>query len=549
MLQQPCFPVSRIAKRTSSIPTFVFFFLPLFSPSLSSVSCAFASQLSQTSYPLSTYTRTRQTAHFPSMLFGSLQQSSVEVAIHPQTTHIVLREGAEPANLLVGYVSVVAKRQVTINRLTVRLYGEQQVSWREGDGPSSALYSAVNCCADIQHTLVDTSTATASDIEVAKVKSQLHLARSHMRAADATMAKPALVIRCVTANAKSSSKQLQQPQERPRRSVEEENNAAAVSHSLPLTLAPGEYRFAFEFALASNLPPSVHSSLGHVAYRLSATLRRPWFQSTTTPGTLINILQCPSPSPSRPSALLGYPTLQALASAPLLMQAPVGDSWKISVYSASRALSLGWPMRLQVCASRAETPDGRGAGRTESLELVEFAVSLNEIITHKTPYGATKTTRNTVAESAICPLEIKKAKPTLHHQSIDPHMIDALGDSLDELPNARSLVLPLPPKGKHRVQASSASLLFSVTHKLRVVVSVRGLAGSRVPHRVAFNVPVVVLPEALCERGMVKSLPCYRDIARDIILISSDPTALCRSAGDSSATAQASLPSYSSLYM
>ncbi|KAJ1959470.1 hypothetical protein GGI12_004320 [Dipsacomyces acuminosporus] len=440
------------------------------------------------------------------MFFSSLQRPSAVVSVHPQTTNIVLREGHTPANLLVGYVSVVVERPTAFNGITARLHGEQKLSWRQGNGPSSAVYSVAKCCADIQQTLVDMSTATYADIEMARLDLDTATADSKSSAtADSAHA----------GNAASAS---------------------ALQNSSALTLLPGEYRFSFEFSLASNLPPSLCASHGCVKYRLSASLRRPWFQPDVCSCSVpISIIQCPAPTLSLPNALLGYPTLQALTSAPLLLQSPIGDSWKISVYSASRALFLGWPIKLQVCASLSTATAAAATATTTTtasnedeqleggLELVEFAVSLTEIITHKIPaHGVAKTTRAKVADSAICPLlaaaSAKKESITLHHQSIDPQIIDALGDSLDDLPNARSLLLPLPPSGKSRIQTDSNSQLFSVAHELSVAVIVRELNGSCKYHRVAFNFPVLVLPESLCEHGTVKSLPCYAEIARDVVL-------------------------------
>ncbi|KAJ1992153.1 hypothetical protein GGI25_003021 [Coemansia spiralis] len=458
------------------------------------------------------------------MVFGSLYQQSkdVVVTVNPLTTQIVLQQGASDTNVLVGYVSVVANRPTSISSLDVSFMGAQQLDIRAGVGPSGTLYSVDKKCANLTQQLVRTDSPL-----ITKVVS-LGLAR-------------------VTSRTAISDAVMSPPPEREDNTLDEQLNSDV--------LMPGEYRFAFEFTLPASLPASVGSQLGGVSYRLTAALaHKSWFHSRTWAKPVsIEVFQAPPlqgggtgalANPATDS-LLGYPSLSTLTSTPLLFETQVdgrcnSNKLKVSVYSpnSSRALFLDTMVKLQVYA----TQHGQA-----KIELLEFSVALHECITH-TVSGAKQTTRRVVTESSLCPRS--KSSVSGFTGALDPQTIDALGESFGELPSVGSLDLLLPSKAylagsgeRKYVQPSSRSPMFAVSHMLHVAVSVREGDCAK-PSRVSFSSPVIVLPEVLSRGGSqvaVASLPCYCNIANDVVLASSASSTIC-GAGES--IAHANPPEY-----
>ncbi|KAJ2595883.1 hypothetical protein EV177_008045 [Coemansia sp. RSA 1804] len=480
------------------------------------------------------------------LLTSGKQSDGVHLTISPSTRQIVLQQGVTGTNVLVGYVSVRVGRPTSIAGLTVTFTGTQQVDIRAGVGPSGSNHSVRSKCANFSQQLVDeTSSALSSAAMVA-------LARVNSAAAMGVEGGAGC-----GSSAASTYDTMSPPPEHIRQS--EDSGVVGVGGGLRIleqtaeapTLQPGEYRFAFEFALPPTLPASVSSRLGSVEYQLTADLSyRSWFHPRTTARPVsIDVLHAPplSGAPTSRAAdvlLLGYPSLQALTSTPLLFETTgtgegCSQRLRISVYSpsSSRALFLDTPVRLQVYATHVTQAHARDAPCRA--ELVEFSVALHEVIAHTVPgSAASQTTRTVVAESSLCPRSASKQRtaaglaraelPTL----LDPQTIDALGESFNELPSVGSLDLLLPSKargssngkpGRRAVQPSSSSSLFAVSHQLHVSVSVRD-CDCDTPSRVSFYSPVIVLAEVLARGGAqiaAASLPCYNGIANDIVLAAS----------------------------
>ncbi|KAJ2724616.1 hypothetical protein GGI07_001869 [Coemansia sp. Benny D115] len=347
-------------------------------------------------------------------------QSAI-VSLHPQTTQVVLQQETESSNILVGYVSVAVNKPTSLTNLTVYLSGEQQLDWRQGQGP------------------------------------------------------------------------IQMP---------------------CLTLWP---------ALSG-----MQQSIG------------------------------------------GFASIQALASTPLHLNTQIRNGWKLNVYSASMVLVLGSQTKIQAFVARTDTNSScDSAGAPVSLEIVEFSASLHEKIVHKVSKSLSTETKDTVSFSTstsnsstfashqrprglINDSCVSEKNPHLttpdtstDDQWLDIQMIDTLGESLDSLllPTVASLHLSLPtkptndhPTNSGGVQPSSCSAVFSVTHELKINVSVRKVSSANnnnnnnqnTVHRVELVSPVVVLPEAIdddhCSYAAAVTsalLPCYKEISNDVILAAS----------------------------
>ncbi|KAJ1722522.1 hypothetical protein LPJ53_003081 [Coemansia erecta] len=260
-------------------------------------------------------------------------------------------------------------------------------------------------------------------------------------------------------------------------------------------LARGTHRYGFELALPSNLPPSVTSSLGHTAYALAATLKRGWLQAADRSSVAISVARAPAASD--------------LTYAPVSLDARVGD-FKLSVYSASRVLVPGSAARIQAFVSRPANSSG-GSSNGPAMQVERVSGELRQTITHKLS-GARPTTRDVVAQGSS-PLG-GRAKEAVGGQWLDDRSRDSLGDLLDGLglASAATLFLHLP---EDSVQASGSGA-FDVAHELAVTVDLR--CGDEV-RQVALSAPVVVVPRALgCCAALALALPCYTDVAKDVVL-------------------------------
>ncbi|KAJ1902260.1 hypothetical protein LPJ66_000147 [Kickxella alabastrina] len=409
-------------------------------------------------------------------IFNLWQQSpAAALKLHPQTTQVVLQQGTGLRNLLVGYLSVTITKPTSIKALTVSLTGTQELDWRQGQGPSSTEHTIRHRCIDLSHTLIS---------------SEDHNQEWH---ALVDMAR-----------------------------VGGSNHAVAGERGM---LTPGEYRFAFEFALPSGLPASVDSPLGGVRYTLMAGMRRSWVQMVVAEPVCISMVQAPKAERDLP-ALVGFPSLTALAMTSLVMEAKVGNGWKISVYAVSRVLALGVPTKLQAYVTRIDDDhNDQGDQRSGGLEVVELGIALSEIITYRISPNCTHKTRAVVARASSDSVNLLAIGKSFDEQQqwMDAQTIESLGESLDELsmPSVAQVQLAL---GKG-VQASSGSAVFSVAHELSVNVCVRSAEGEVA--RVTLASHVVVLPEALsgiagAGVGVSSSLPCYAQISDDVVLASSD---------------------------
>ncbi|KAJ1883227.1 hypothetical protein LPJ57_000326 [Coemansia sp. RSA 486] len=422
------------------------------------------------------------------------------IKIHPQTTQVVLERNVESHNLLVGYVSITVAKPLDITTLTVSLTGDQQLDIRQGEGPSATQYSIRNRCLDITHTLLDTSEKSAASV--------LDMARIH--------------------------------------SQEPLPPAYYGSQETSTELAPGEYRFAFEFAVPEDeLPASVTSRLGNVSYTLNASLRRPgWLSNALAAQPVgINMVQAPSTylaSPCMRATAFGLflgdsaPSLNALTTLPLVLDLRVSAQWKVSVYMVSRAMKLGMQSKIQAYVARIHSNEEEHG----VVHVVGLGAQLTEKITHKVPGTPSITrTRNVVARAngsvisaAQAPNKTSKGSVMEPEQFLDARTIDCLGESLDGvvLPGSASLGLTPEPLGRAAggVQPSSCSDVFSVSHDLDVVVDLRGVEEGKVC-RVTLSSPVVVLPEALLPNMAVSSLPSYKDVAKDLVLASSLAGCFC----------------------
>ncbi|KAJ2824414.1 hypothetical protein IWW50_003340, partial [Coemansia erecta] len=297
-------------------------------------------------------------------IFSSIgQTSAVTLSVHPRTTKVLLQQGAA-SNVLVGYVRVQVHRATMMSSLAVQFTGDQNLDMRDGQGPSSAYFSIRRKCADITHTVADC--ATSADGVAAAVLAEMSRVRRASREMAAT-SPPAF-----------------------KSYAEEESHQSLTLTSFSSSVAPGvelrvgEYRFMFELELPSQLPSSVQSPLGRVAYQLQAVMRRParLFQSAAASAAVgVQVIQVPRLQPGSPQ-LHGFASFAMLASTPLLFEAAVGAGWKVSVCSpSSQALFVGSPLKLQVFLTRNDsTCSSAPASR---LALAEFGVVLHETITHK----------------------------------------------------------------------------------------------------------------------------------------------------------------------
>ncbi|KAJ2815652.1 hypothetical protein FBU31_006850, partial [Coemansia sp. 'formosensis'] len=420
------------------------------------------------------------------------------ISVHTQTAQIVVQECAASANVLIGHVSVVVQRPTTVASLDVEFSGRQTLDWRQGEGPSAAIHTLRHNCADITHRLLD-----GSDSGAAATAAAAKLLGSQCASS-------------VSVHTLDSYQLLQySPPNVSRQSTSGEPHPT-VAHNATLVLGPGEYRFAFEFVVPDSLPASVSSPLGGVSFAVSATLKRSWYQAAiTSPAACIDVVRAPPTSSTRGERLLlGFTSLPALASAPLLFKAPVGKHWDVTVYAPSHALFLGNAAQIQVFATRNDTTQ-------DTVELIELSATLSERILHRVPHGtAQRATEKVVAASALNDQEGKAEARVLRHQQFDAQSIHALGDSFAELLLSPALRFALPRtdmKSGRRAQPSSASPLFSVSHELRISVAVR--VPDENEYRMSFSAPVLVLPEALAgSHGAPSPLPRYASISKDIVL-------------------------------
>ncbi|KAJ2842417.1 hypothetical protein J3B02_005584, partial [Coemansia erecta] len=378
-------------------------------------------------------------------------------------------------------------------------------------------YSLRSRCLDITHTLLDTSAKTAA--------ASLDMARIHGGATD----------------------DIEQPP--PCYEIQSTGETGV--------LEPGEYRFAFEFAVPSeDLPPSVASAMGRVTYRLGACMRRQgWLSSAIVAVPVdINIVQAPSTylaSPCMRATAFGLflgdsvPSLNALTTLPLVLGMQVSESWKVSVFMVSRAMKLGMESKIQAFVTRANK-SGCSAQEPHGLvHVVGISAQLTEVITHKVPGTPCQVrSRNVVAKANASVISALAAKPArelrMSEQLLDAQTIDCLGESLNGLVLPASAALGLTPQPSRidicgqsigGVQPSSCSEVFSVSHDLDVVVDVRGVEMGKVC-RVTLSTPVVVLPEVLLHNTAASSLPSYADVSKDLVLASSLADCFCASSND-----------------
>ncbi|KAJ2489913.1 hypothetical protein IWW37_003607 [Coemansia sp. RSA 2050] len=480
----------------------------------------------------------------------------------------MLQEGAASTNVLMGCVYVIVQRPTTVSSLDVEFSGRQKLDWRQGEGPSASIHTLRHSCAEISHRLLD-----GSDCGAAATAAAAKLLSNNMERSSSCCSISDSVLTAV------DSRDMYSPPNISRKSTSNDTispGSLSTPNSSTLVLGPGEYRFAFEFLVPDTLPASVNSPLGGVTYSVSATMKRSWYQTAiVSPAVSIDIVRAP-PSRLPPSMsssasanannerlLLGFTSLPALASAPLLFKAPVGNNWHLSVYAPSHALFLGANTRIHAFATR---KDAIGDHDMAAIELVELSVALSERIMHCVSQGkAQRVTQQVVAayslddsSSHLISDESKTgnySKRALRHQQFDPQSIHALGDSLaDLLPPAGTLRFALPramasTKSGRGAQPSSASQLFSVSHEIRISVAVRVPEGSE--YRMSFSSPVLVLPEALASsHGAPSALPCYASISNDVVLAATLASPTCPCALDSTPCAcHLHPPEYNTLYI
>ncbi|KAJ2612044.1 hypothetical protein H4S08_002879 [Coemansia sp. RSA 1365] len=484
------------------------------------------------------------------MIFSSISHGSgIKVSVHPRTTKVVLQQNADNSNVLVGYVSVEVRRTTEITRLAVKFNGVQHLDMRDGQGPSSSLFSVRHKCAQLTHTLVECSGRSSAD----SMSAAMAIERARVRR-----------------RRSSEESGLSNMEELDTYAEEDSSGHGALeltsfSSTAAVSLGPGEYRFPFELALPARLPVSVESPMGKVAYHVEAEIQRAtrMFQGTVTSAAVkICVQQEPRLAGGETAnpMLLGFPSFQQLATTPLQFETTVAAGrWKISVCSASsRALSVGIPLKLRMYATRGGS---QNVTADSSLAIVEFRVSLHETITHAVPgsTAAPQTTDRVVATSQ-CPWQSSKKEclrtntPMTH--ALDLQTIDALGESFDELPSVGSLTLDLAGKGRHVVQPSSASPMFTVSHTLRMKVAVcESCADGNIdvcakPAQVSCATAVVVLPEPLSavDSAARTPLPCYGNIARDVVLAASSEAANSATSSLSADALNSRPPAYASLY-
>ncbi|KAJ2617598.1 hypothetical protein H4S08_000239 [Coemansia sp. RSA 1365] len=481
-------------------------------------------------------------------IFSSISHgSAIKVSVHPRTTKVVLQQNADSSNVLVGYVSVEVQRTTEITRLAVKFNGLQHLDMRDGQGPSSSLFSVRHRCAQLTHTLVDCSGRSSADplsaamaIERARVRRRRPLEESglsNMTELD------------MYAEEDSSGQQALE--------------LTSFSSATTVSLVPGEYRFPFELALPARLPVSVESPMGKVEYHVEAEVQRAsrmFYAKVVSAAVEIHVQQELRLAGGQATSLmlLGFPSFQTLATTPLLFETTVGAGrWKISVCSASsRALFVGMPLKLQMYATRVNAnQDELEAAGDNGLAMIEFGVSLHESISHVIPGGAAaaQTTDRIVVESSLCPRHLSKKEQELLRQCnssnsdsstmshvLDPQTVDALGESFEDLPSVGSLTLDLSAKSQHAVQPSSVSPMFTVSHTLRMnVVVCEDCADDSIdmciaPTRVSCSAAVVVLPETLSavDSAARALLPHYRNIANDVVLATSSDTATALACAD-----------------
>ncbi|KAJ1822902.1 hypothetical protein LPJ60_001852 [Coemansia sp. RSA 2675] len=493
--------------------------------------------------------------------------AATTVSVHTKTTQIVLQESAASTNVLMGCVSLIVQRPTTVSSLDVEFSGKQKLDWRQGEGPSASIHTLRHNCAELTHRLLD-----GSDSGAAATAAAAKLLSGSMEDGSRCCSISDSVLTAVN----SRQLDMYSPPNISRQSTSNDTlspGSLATPNSSTLVLGPGEYRFTFEFLVPDTLPASVNSPLGGVTYSVSATMKRSWYQtSVVSPAVSIDVVRAPPsclaphmPSPSTAHAnnerlLLGFTSLPALASAPLLFKAPVGNNWHISVYAPSHALFLGATTRIHAFATRNDMDD-----HDTAIELVELSVALSERIMHCVPQGkAQRATEQVVAayslddSSHLISDESKSSdcnQRTLRHQQFDPQSIHALGDSFAELltpAGALSFALPrimASTKSGRGAQPSSASQLFSVSHEIRITVAVRVPEGG--DYRMSFSSPVLVLPEALASsHGAPSALPCYASISNDVILAATLASSSCPCALDSTpCTCHLHPPEYNTLYI
>ncbi|KAJ2081031.1 hypothetical protein H4R24_002646 [Coemansia sp. RSA 988] len=477
-------------------------------------------------------------------IFSSFSHgSAMKVKVHPRTTKVVLRQNADSSNVLVGYVSVEVQRTTEITRLAVKLNGAQHLDMRDGEGPSSSLFSVRHQCTQLTHTLVECSATSSADSMSAAMA--IERARVRRRRSSGDSGWSSMAELNTYAEEDSSG----------HRALE----LTSFSSAGTVSLGPGEYRFPFELALPARLPVSVASAMGKVAYHVEAEVQRAarmFHGAVTSEAVEICVQQEPRLAGGRTAnpMLLGFPSYQMLATTPLHFETTVAaGQWKISVCSASsRALFVGMPLKLRMYATRSQN-----ATADRGLAIMEFNMSLHERITHAVPgsTAAPQTTDRVVATSSLSPWNSSK-KEQRHSNAamehvLDPQIVDALGESFDELPSVGSLTLDLTAKGRRAVQPSSVSPMFTVSHTLRMKVAVceccadGKIDACTAPARVSCSTAVVVLPEPLSavDSAARTPLPCYGSIARDVVLAASSEASSVVSAPVCGASAASSSPS------
>ncbi|KAJ2390050.1 hypothetical protein GGI05_003325 [Coemansia sp. RSA 2603] len=252
-----------------------------------------------------------------------------------------------------------------------------------------------------------------------------------------------------------------------------------------MELAQGTYRYDFALALPSSLPPSVTSSLGHTAYTLAAELKRGRLQPAVRSSVAISVAQAPAASD--------------LSPLPLSLETHV-DGVKLTVHTASRALVPGTALRIQAFVSRP-------ANTHEPMHVLRVSGELRQTITHKLS-AAQPTTSEAVAQGHSAPGRCKDASG----QWLDDRVRESLGDALDGLglASAGTLFLHVPDTVQPCCRGA-----FDVRHELAVSVE---LVREGVRKKVEFAAPVVVVPAALGCNALPLALPCYADVAKDVVL-------------------------------
>ncbi|KAJ2505155.1 hypothetical protein IWW47_002176, partial [Coemansia sp. RSA 2052] len=492
--------------------------------------------------------------------------------VHPQTTQIVLQEEATSANVLIGYVSVKVPRPTTVTSLDVEFCGKQKLDWRQGEGPSAAMHTLRRSCVDISHRLLDCSNSNAVATAAAAKLLGCNNNNTYLRSSTSSSSRSSSdSFHTVMAHSGEYSPPSISRQSSACDTLTGGGGSASTPTTASTIVLEGEYRFPFEFVVPESLPASVSSPLGGVAFTLSATMRRSWYQAAvTSQAVAIDIVRTPRScmpphmpapadenAPAASSLLLGFPSLSALTLAPLLFQAPVG-SWDVSVYTPSRALFLGTDTRFHVFATNREAANCGTSEEEKVIELVELNITLSERISHCVPHTTSNNARRVTQQVAVaCSLDDndnnssdtksetgdhhRLVRRVLRHQQFNPQTIHALGDSFAELlPPAGTLRFALPrlaaasggggsKLGGRGAQPSSSSPLFSVAHELRCSVVVR-IPGDDKECRLNFSAPALVLPETLANsHGAPSPLPCYASISNDIILAATSVTAVASS--------------------